>query len=213
MVNVKDHSTGKKKKKKMINGRNRFRFIYYFSFHLIISFKLTLDRRQSSSSSSNLSSSTASSVQIYTVMGLFNNKNYQKPSKVQKSDEKEDANVSKPIHRSSKHHSNQFNGTILRPMPQLSLMQNQFNPFPPTFGHTQFKYQFPSNIPYDLNKYIPSSTPINPYLSHQPQINNYNQIWPNGIPLFNDRSPFQQRPAVNIYQQHGWPSYPPPTNF
>jgi hypothetical protein len=152
-------------------------------------------------------------------MGLFNNGKNEKAQKVEKYEEKQDATSSKPNHRSSKHHSNKFSGAIIRQMPQPSLIPNQFNHLTPTFGYPQsiftnspqFKYNFPPSTPYDLSKYISTPTPFNPYMSAQAPLTNFAPMWSNGMSPFNDRSPFQQ-PPLNMYQQTGWPSYPPSTN-
>jgi hypothetical protein len=147
-------------------------------------------------------------------MGLFNNGKSEKAEKVEKSDKKQDATSSKPNQRPSKKHTNKFGGAVVRQMPQLSMMPNQFNPLPSTFGYPQMKYNFPTSTPYDLSKFIPSSTPFNPFMSPQVPTTNFAPMWTNGISPFNDRSPFQQQqqPAFNMYQQTGWPSYPPPTS-
>lgn len=200
-------------------------FICWFVFSLIIWLKFRLATCKSSSSSSNLSSSTASSVEIYTVMGLFNtgkNDKIEKVEKYEKYEEENDASPSKGHRRSSKHPSKKP-GPIIRQMPQSSMMPfngNYFTPnfqFPPQSGFSnfsQFKYGYPSNPQYDLSKYIPSSVPFNPYLAGQTPATNFAPVWSNGISPFTDRSPFQQQQQqpLNMYQQNGWPYFPPSTN-
>jgi hypothetical protein len=152
-------------------------------------------------------------------MGLFNTGKNDKVQKVDKYEEPNNASPSKPHHRSSKHRSNKF-GAIIRPMPQPSLMPNNANYFTPNFGYPQaffgnipqYKYPFPSNSPYDLSKYVPSSMPFNPFMAAQTPPTNFTPVWSNGISPFNDRSTFQQQPAFNIYQQNQWPCFPPSTN-
>jgi hypothetical protein len=150
-------------------------------------------------------------------MGLFNNGKNDKVEKVEKYEEQQDASPSKPHHHSSKPHPKKFSGAIIRPMPQPSLIPNNQNYFTPTFGYPQFKYGFSSNTPYDLTKYVSSPATFNPFMYAQPTPTNFAPIWSNGMSAFNDRSPFQQQqqqqqPAFNMYQQNGWPSFPPSTN-
>ena len=120
-------------------------------------------------------------------MGFFNNTNDQKPAKVQKVEEKEDA---KPIARPSKDPSNRFNGTIFRAMPQFQWMSNQLKP---SLDQTQLNYRYP-------------------YFSPQPARTFATPMWTNGVPTFHDRSTFPHPPALNIYQQGGWPSFPASMN-
>jgi len=150
-------------------------------------------------------------------MGLFNTGKNDKVEKVDKYEENNDATPSKSHRRSSKHHPKKFNA-IVRPMPQLSMMPPTGNYLTPTLGQpffgnfTQYKFGFPSNSPYDLSKLVPSSLPFNPFMGGQLQPTNFTPVWSNGISPFNDRSPFQQQPAFNMYQQNGWPCFPPSTN-
>ena len=153
-------------------------------------------------------------------MGLFNTGKNDKVEKVEKYEEHHRGSPPKPHHRSSKHHhAKKFNGALVRPMPQPSLMPNQF---PATFGYqqslfpnpTQFKYPFSSNTPYDLSKFLPSSTPFNPFVSAQPPSTNFAPMWSNGFAQFNDRSPFQQQQQLplNFYQQNAFSYLQPSTN-
>jgi len=143
-------------------------------------------------------------------MGLFNTGKNDKIEKVDKLGEQNDASPSKSNRRSSKHHSKKAPGAIVRPMPQSSLMPfngNQMG-FPQGFfgNMPQYKFGFPSNTPYDLSKFVQSSTPYNPFVFGQTPATNFAPIWSNGMSPFNDRSPF------NMQQQNGWPYYQPSTN-
>jgi len=154
---------------------------------------------------------TASSVEIYTVMGLFNTGKNDKVDKVEKYEEHNDASPSKSHRRSSKHHSKKY-GAIVRPMPQPPMMPPNGNYFTPNFGYfPQLKYGFPSNSPYDLSKYVPSSLPFNPFMGFQPPTN-FAPIWSNGMSPFNDRSPFQQQQQQQQPFNMGWPCFPPSNN-
>jgi hypothetical protein len=154
-------------------------------------------------------------------MGLFNTGKNDKVEKVDKCEEQNDSSPQKSPRRSSKHHSKKA-GAIIRPMPQSSLLPFNGNYISPNIGYPQgffgnipqYKFTFPSNSPFDLSKFVQSSTPFNPFGVGQTSPANFGPVWSNGMSPFNDRSPFQQQqqPAFNMYQQNGWPYYTPSTN-
>jgi hypothetical protein len=163
---------------------------------------------------SSRSSSTASSVEIYTVMGLFNNGKNEKVEKVNKSERREIVSPSKSHRRSAKHPQNNFVDVVIRPTPQFSFMPNS-NLFQGSTGFPQFSFgnypQFKFASPYDLSKYGQSSYPFAGQSSYpfaaQSTPATFPPAWFNGMSAFNDRSPFQQQQPLNAYQQNGW-SYP-----
>ncbi|UJR29720.1 hypothetical protein I4U23_017269 [Adineta vaga] len=196
----------------------------------VVSFNGPITSSSSSSSvsvsSSPSSSSTASSVEIYTVMGLFNSGKSEKVEKVEKFEEHHELESPKNRpSRSSKHHRPNKYGAIIRPMPQpLPINGNIFQgsiAYPGNMfsNMSQYKYGYPSNIPYDLSKFTPPTYSYNQYPIAQTTPINFPAIWSNGIYQFNDRSPFQQQPqqqqqqqAFNNFQQTPWP-YMQPSNY
>ena len=134
-------------------------------------------------------------------MGLFKSGKKSKAEKYEEEQE-QDWSKKKSSRHSAKNPSKNGNGPLVRPMPQFSMMTDQFNPF------STFKTPFPINSPYDLMKSNPP--PFYPSAKSY-----FNPIYP-----FPDRSPFQQQQfPLSIYQQNPFsniqPSnyYIPPMNF
>lgn len=128
-------------------------------------------------------------------MGLFKSG---KNSKIEKYEDEQDCSKKKSSRHSSKKKpssSNNPNGLLVRPMPQFSIMNNQFNPY------STFKSPFQINSPYDLMKATPpTSFPY--YPSSKPYFNPIYQ--------FTDRSP--QYP-LSIYQQNPFSNIQPSSNY
>ena len=166
--------------------------------------RLASDRRSSSPS-------TASSVEIYTVMGLFNSGKNEKVEKVSKYERHYNVPHNSSRRRSSKHRSHQNEPPAPRAMSQPPMMRlaggaGGFYPpaavfSPPVMGGVGpnvMRYPVP---PYDLSKYAPAGA--FPFGGGQIPPMNFPPVWNNGMALVNQRSPFP--PSFGDYQQGGWP--------
>ena len=160
-------------------------------------------------------------------MGLFNSGKSEKVEKVEKYEEHHEVQSPKSRHtRASKHHRPNKYGAIIRPMPQPlpingNIFQGSIGYSPNIFANIpQYKYGYPSSIPYDLSKFTPPTYSYNQYPIVPTAPMNLAPIWSNGIYPFNDRSPFQQaqqqqqqqQQPFNSYQQTPWP-YIPQSNY
>lgn len=129
-------------------------------------------------------------------MGLFKRGKTEKAEKIEKIEQYEEHQD----RSRSKHHPKKASGVIYRPMPQMSMMGGNANPFQSNFGYSPFspnfsayKSPFPSSSPYDLSRYPASSIPMNPFAGMQFGRPNMPPIWSNGMFPFADRAPAPQQ--------------------